>query len=403
MHIVKFDQRVHIFYRDGGSYSYDGDVEYVMDDTNAGEMLSKRGFRKVWVNELPDDEVRVFSASSGEDYNGKSVLLCRPGGVGDLLFLTPILHHLRKKFPQMMMTVACAPQFTFLFHHNPDVDCIEAYPVSYRKWKNFDAHCSYEGIIENNPEAQRLHAVKLYAQRAGLLPDELEDKRYRYFVTTKERYDRDKRWGKKEPGERWVGVQLRASADCRTYPPQPMMKLFSLLISHPEIRTFALGFKGELNINWSVENGNSGKPPNFVNTTEDGMTLRELAALVEAMDCVVAPDSSLVHLASALDVGCVGLYGSFPSALRANSKKLLALEGRGECAPCFFHGEGWPPGGPCNQHNACVVLGAIPPESIVQAVHEVFARNMNGWRPVEDEGKVIELARPGLISPALSH
>src|SRR5206468_2701848 len=72
----------------------------------------------------------------------------------------------------------------------------------------------------------------------------------------------------------------------------------------------------------------------------DGWSFRHRAALIETCDCVLAPDSSLAHVAGALGVPCVALYGPFPWQLRtAYAPTTVALtrkEGY-SCAPCHHH------------------------------------------------------------------
>jgi heptosyltransferase-2 len=108
------------------------------------------------------------------------------------------------------------------------------------------------------------------------------------------------------------------------------------------------------------------EPPNF----------RQSAALLATCDAVVAPDSALCHLAGALNLPTVALYGPFPWALRtAYALRTVALSGHGPCAPCFHHeraGEVWPEGKPCAKSGRCEVLATIEPERILAKLEKML-------------------------------
>jgi ADP-heptose:LPS heptosyltransferase len=66
--------------------------------------------------------------------------------------------------------------------------------------------------------------------------------------------------------------------------------------------------------------------------------MRKAFALAAACDAIVAPDSSFVHLAAALDVPCVALYGPVDGAVRTKSyPRCVYLDVRKKlgCVPCW--------------------------------------------------------------------
>jgi ADP-heptose:LPS heptosyltransferase len=102
---------------------------------------------------------------------------------------------------------------------------------------------------------------------------------------------------------------------------------------------------------------------------DEKLTFRQSAAILETCKACISPDSAMVHLASALDIPCVALYGPFPSHLRTTSEKTFAFNGKAPCAPCFFHAEHmgqFPPGMPCEKIQRCVALESISVDRIVQ-------------------------------------
>jgi len=99
-----------------------------------------------------------------------------------------------------------------------------------------------------------------------------------------------------------------------------------------------------------------GKNSNFVNMTTKQYSLRKSIAMASQMDVMVAPDSAFIHIAGALDVPIVGLYGCFPSVLRMKYyKHSVGIDCNVACSPGFKHG-----------HASCVKGDPSPCFSVVQ-------------------------------------
>ena len=68
--------------------------------------------------------------------------------------------------------------------------------------------------------------------------------------------------------------------------------------------------------------------------------------MIDKSELVIAPDSSMVHIAGALKKPVIGLYSSFKSNLRMKWYRYAhAFESEYQCAPCFIHGHGACPEG----------------------------------------------------------
>jgi len=111
-----------------------------------------------------------------------------------------------------------------------------------------------------------------------------------------------------------------------------------------------------------------------MNLSADNLTFRQSAAALDTCDAVVAPDSALVHLASARDIPCVGLYGPFPHELRSTSGKFVGISGIASCAPCFYHAGSFadfPATMPCRKAGVCLAMEAIDPVEVVAKTLEL--------------------------------
>jgi ADP-heptose:LPS heptosyltransferase len=327
----------------------------ICEDVNAGEMLS-RG----WCNvKEPDYRCSPLPIYRNGDYDGKKILFERPGGFGDLLFLTPTIHAIKEKWPTCEISVACFDRFKSILFENPDVDGFVQYPISVENWLGFDAHCWLENSIEENPRAREIHAVDLIAERANV---ELKDKRMRYFVTEVERIEAEKEFPRKD-GLHRVGVQVSASGSCRT---PPRIGEVSNQLYNKGYEVFLLGRPGDFDSN---------EPERVINLMKKNKTFRQSCAVLQTCDVVVAPDSALVHVAGALDIPCIGLYGPFPWQLRtAYAKNTFALQGHCVVSPCFHHarpGTGmFPEHGPCYKTKKCEALETITVDRILREVEK---------------------------------
>jgi ADP-heptose:LPS heptosyltransferase len=93
-------------------------------------------------------------------------------------------------------------------------------------------------------------------------------------------------------------------------------------------------------------------------------------------DACIAPDSVFCHVAGALHIPTIALYGPFPWQLRtAHAPSIHALQGVAKCAPCFHHsrvGEVFPRGEECENTGDCAALARISPSRIVSKIDSLI-------------------------------
>jgi ADP-heptose:LPS heptosyltransferase len=333
--------------------------EYVAEDVTAGEMLAYGGCKV-----LPPPPVEPPAFDATLNWNGKRILFVRPGGFGDLLFLTPTIAEIRRRWPQAEVAVACFARYRDALLNNPDVKSWVSYPVESKDWSFFDAQVWLEGLIEANREAEKTHAVDLVAARCGL---EITDKRMKYYVTPEEAAAAEKEFPRWPDRPKRIGIQVSASGRCRIYP--HIIDVAKRLWRDGH-EVFLFGSPGEFQ---------SDMPEGIVNLMMLKKTFRESCAILGACDVLVGPDSALVHVAGALGVPCVALYGPFPWQLRtAYAPETFALQGVGRCSPCFHHARPgrheFPENGPCAATGRCEVLAAIPAERVMREVWKKLER-----------------------------
>jgi len=288
-----------------------------------------------------------------ENWNNKHIWLYRGGGWGDLLLLTPLIRELRNRWPDTIIHVACGRRYHELFKGMYVIT--ELLPVPYHF--TIDALIEFEDIVEGDPRAETTHMAQLFAGQAGItLSDiqpnfEITEDEIQWALTTYPRNNLPR-----------IGIQVMASAFCRTYTQMPTV--MTKLAKKAQVLLF--GSPGQIELEEPIEN--------VINLMSHKLSFRQSASLVASCDVCVSPDSSLVHVCSALEVPCIGIYGPFPSELRITSPLSFSFNGKAPCAPCFFHAdtpEQFPDGMPCFQQKKCVALESISPDSVVDKVLEI--------------------------------
>lgn len=336
--------------------------KFLVEDLNAGEMLSK-GWCRVTQPDAGSVDLPPYFMDEADRANAK-ILFVRPGGFGDLLFLTPSFRELKKRWPECEIWVACFPQFHEALLHNQDVTGFINYPVRIEKYQEFSSQLWLENVIEDE---RKLHAVDaIWKLVAGNELGELSDKRMRYVVTDEERDKAEKEFPKLS--EKRIGLQMGWNQTNlpRTY---PQMNELSLQLWRDGYEVFLFGRPGDLKTN---------EKDRIVNLMMQGKNFREQCAILATCDCVVAPDSVLCHVAGALEIPTVALYGPFPWQLRtAYAKNTRALQGECLVSPCFHHvkhGTGiFPEHGPCRQSHKCEALDLLSVDRICREVEKMLA------------------------------
>lgn len=289
--------------------------------------------------------------------NGKRVLISRTGGFGDILFCSPLIRTLQAR--GLDVSFSCVPTYQDALA-GVSVDFVP-YPLTVEQVAGYGRVIWLEGVIEFAADPA-VHAVDLIAQAAG---EELtQGKHCSYQVAPA-----DSEWAaEKYPrtSARRIGVQLAASAPSRTYPRELMMTALSELLRRGH-EVFLFGRPNEIQINTPH--------PRLINTSADSPSFSRSCAVLATCDAVLAPDSALCHVAGALDLPTIALYGPFSWRTRTSyAPSIRALSGNLPCAPCSWHGRGgpFPALGPCFKTGRCEALATITPERIVRELERAL-------------------------------
>lgn len=286
------------------------------------------------------------------------------GGIGDLLMMTPGFHALKKANPSEEIHLAIPKRYFPVFDGNTDVTCLDIEdraldPGTFRRWFDFTDCPAARVESRTAPRVQRSR-IDIFASALGLGWLELRgmDRRPRYIVTGAERDAQRSFWATHGlEGKTVVGVQLRSDEVYRDYPfveevVQAVSRNAPVLVFDAER---IAGFDGQ----------------NVVKV--EGLPMRHAFALAAACSALIVPDSAFVHLAGALDIPCVSIYGPIDGRVRTlHYPRTVFLDARGslDCIPCWRNDKI-----PCRLTNqrASACLGSVWAADVRAALARVLA------------------------------
>ena len=140
------------------------------------------------------------------------------------------------------------------------------------------------------------------------------------------------------PGSGWPG---------KNWPPARFAELGDWLIGQRDARIVLLGAPSERDLCARVSDAMRGNGENWAGT----LSLVESAALIEQAALVIGNDSAPIHLAAALDIPTVSLWGpTFPEKWAPQGARHVVVEGGGGCAGCTY----WHPSAECRGVPPCM-------------------------------------------------
>jgi ADP-heptose:LPS heptosyltransferase len=280
------------------------------------------------------------------------------GGIGDLLMMTPGLRALKAMRPHHPIVLAIPRRFFPLFNGNDDVELIDIDgdldPAAYTQWFNL-TDCPAARIESRTAPAVRKNRIELFARGLGITGWRLRtmDRRPRYVVSAAELKWRDEFFVRHGLDSAFVvGVQPRTDEAYRDVP--HIRQIIGALTEHARVVVFGDRLPP------------GGAVPGAIHVAE--LDLRRSFALASGCQVLVTPDSAFFHVAAALDVPCVGLFGPTDGRVRGRDyPRSTILDARRtlRCVPCWRNETT-----PCSLTGLrpSVCLGEISPVDVVRAV-----------------------------------
>jgi ADP-heptose:LPS heptosyltransferase len=296
---------------------------------------------------------KVYKPYRGEDLTNKAILFWRTGGIGDLLFIKPIMIYLKEKFENCTIMFACGPQYQPMVETWNCIDKLMDLPFNVTNLWRADYHAVFEGVIERCKEAHTTNCYRLFTKWLSLeIPD---DKLIPKQAPKEDKVDycRNilKEWGLDEKS--FIIIQPRASSPIRTPSPEFWKKVINRITKKYKIIITDSPKQNEMMEQFIKILDSKDSVYNFCNFSKG---IDDTIALTSLAKGVVATDTALNHIAISLGVKAFGIFGPFPSYIRLDTypKDLCSsIDGKIGCSPCYLHGHRPCPTSDTGGHSKC--------------------------------------------------
>jgi len=312
-----------------------------------------------------------------EEY--KNIIVRMPNWLGDIVMATPVLEDLRRKYPKARITAMCQESCAKLLEHNPFIDNIfiykrpkntflgrgvrdvidnircgnydlgvlltNSFSSAFWFWKaGVEYSLGYEGNMRRvfldkplpfPPSRHSQHLVKTYKQVLAPLGISLSEHYPRLYITGEEERDMDAlldRYGVSNE-DMLIGINPSAAyGEAKCWLPERFVFLVKRLLENPKVKVCLVGDqKGKGLVTEIYEKIGSENVYNFAGNT----TLRQLATLINRCNLFITNDSGPMHMAAALRVPLLALFGSTNEITTGPYKFGDVIHKHADCSPCY--------------------------------------------------------------------
>lgn len=309
----------------------------------------------------------------------KNILVKMPNWLGDAIMATPILEDLKKHWPEARLTILCQSNVAALFNYDPYVDEIFSYTKPsgwiHRTWhKNVIDHLQHGdydlGVLLTNsfssawwlwrghvgntigytsffrrflldqsipfPEKiEKQHLVVTYKMLLQQLGIPVSNTKPKLYLSQSEKQVAQDFLSRHDVSKDSVVVGINPGAaygSAKCWLPDRFKEVALKLLQKPNV--FVLFFGDQTGA--PLVNSICQDMPERVINMAGKTTLRELMALIQACSIFLTNDSGPMHMASALNVPLLALFGSTSEIKTGPYNGGKVIHKHVECSPCFL-------------------------------------------------------------------
>ena len=328
-----------------------------------------------------------------------NMLVMSGGGAGDRVQVTPAFRKLYAKLNNRPFDV-CS-DIHDEWDHLPYIANKHPWVPRFEIMQNYDAVCSFEDILGKANE-QTTHLAELFAERCFVAPLWAGTS-----VKDPGEYKCDWVWGEgelerscfiaeKPIGQQWVVIQWESNGASRNWPQEHSVLLSAMLAAREQPTTaFIIGQHGQgPQWAWPVYGAKHTLPDpldGVVNLCGQFDNMRQLGAFLTRCDLLIAPDSGPLHMAGALDVPSIGLYGPHTWETRGRyfpkQRPIFNIDAADDRCPCYTHADQQGEQLPCGE-KVCRLMACISPAQVNKVACEVLDAQLSK-RSANPKGKRI--------------
>lgn len=259
----------------------------------------------------------------------------RLGGIGDVIMTTPMLRAIKKLIPHCELTYATDTVYSNgalldAIEHCPYVDVVVQNGTVQDNQYDYSVDVTATGLGRERQGTVPPNRIDMFAEEVGV---SIEEDPVPIYMLRPEEIKLGKqeinelipKWNKKK---KLIAIQAKSNDARRTWPLDNMQGLMDSLSD--DIDYEVLFFDWGTGISrWQSNKDNVHLIMN--------RTLNETARLINECDVVVCPDSSMLHLAGALNKRIVTIFGPIPHESRINHyPNATAVQKVLPCSGCWY-------------------------------------------------------------------
>ena len=325
--------------------------------------------------------------------NPRAIAVLSLNHVGDVLFTTPAIAALKRRYPRAKIIAVTAANVAPILQHNPNIQeilvrrtrgffetcklaaCLRQHGTdivaifSYSSFRlgllawlsgarrRIGFHCApiklfLTDCTINDPS---IHQIETYLRVASLAGASGSLSPPQMFLT-----DDEKAWAKSFLESRGVKDEVVVGLNPggtvlpnRWFPER--FAAVSDMLADEGLKVIIFGSKTEISLAKQIADQMRSSPIIAAGETD----LRQLASLIAACDIFISGDTGPLHMADALGVPSIGIYGpADPARTRPVDGRSIVIRREFPCGPCWRH--------PTCQNLDC--LRAIQPSEVFQAI-----------------------------------
>jgi ADP-heptose:LPS heptosyltransferase len=294
------------------------------------------------------------------------ILVIKISSLGDLILSFPSLKVLKERFPDSKICLLTLNKYAPLCYDCPYVDEIITIDDNYKRIKNILEiskdlrRKSFDYIIDlQNSRASHLISCLSFPRQSfgyslrwgALLTKKIKYTREDDPLTSQERLlkllgvtFKEKKlifWDRKDeqqilPDENLIGINISASKrwESKNWPSKNILQLLDIIIKNlPNFKVVLIGDPDVKEAGEKIEKFmNNSRLFNLCGKTN----LRNLPSAIKKLKVFITPDTATLHLASALGVPTIALFGpTNPQRHRVKSKDLYVFNKQLQCSFCY--------------------------------------------------------------------
>ena len=319
----------------------------------------------------------------------QNILIIKPGAIGDLLQMTPVIRSLHAASPaaRISLLVGSEPS-TELFRHNPHVSELFVYDRSHTNilplWqelraRRFDLVLNFQRsnlrawllaaaafpcrvLVYHRSTSTGVHAVANYLKTLEPLGIPAPDLRLELFLDDDSRaFAQRLLSGHGLDRVPVIAVNPGASHAVNRWPAERFAELVDLIASRTSARPLITGGPGDEPLAEAVVARSRTRPVNIAGTT----SLLQLGAVLERCSVLVSGDTGPMHMAAAVGTKVIALFGAADPARTGPvgvDHRLIQAEGVA-CVPCRSR--------TCTNRAYLECMENIPADRVMDAIRDL--------------------------------